>query len=417
MKERLITLLCACGSLVLFLTMFVHGENGNGGGETSRPTTAERGPNGYRAAQGWLEVERIRTRSLRDGFDTLTRVPGLAPTGNVLIVTVPTVTAFRTQELRPLGRWVGAGNTLVVLAALSDNPDWAAASGSLAAGDLALLTGLDFEPQRRTAREPAASSVSSEPSMGSVSSEPGYVVTSARRQVLIPNRGHAYFAGVREASAVSAFPSRSWTVKIPYDGFVFTLAHDAETGAGVLWTRPSGAGGIIVSGFGSLFTNRLLGTADNARLLANIIGANLGPGGAVLFDDIHQGLGSVYDPAKFWSDHRLHVTIFILCLLWLLWVLGTTRLRVPVLPETIPSEADLVRATGGFLARVLTPVAAGRRMIERGSALRALDRHASLAPADVRQLRLWCQRLNESKRVPLLRLHNLLVRINRQLNS
>src|SRR3989440_3312239 len=38
------------------------------------------------------------------------------------------------------------------------------------------------------------------------------------------------------------------------------------------------------SGFGSLFSNRALAGADNARLLANIVGASVRSRGALLFD-------------------------------------------------------------------------------------------------------------------------------------
>jgi len=61
-------------------------------------------------------------------------------------------------------------------------------------------------------------------------------------------------------------------------------------------------------------------------------------------------LGANYDPAKFYRDPRLHMTIGIGAALWLAWVLGATRLRVPVTRAPVPREAELVRATGGFLA-------------------------------------------------------------------
>ena len=50
-------------------------------------------------------------------------------------------------------------------------------------------------------------------------------------------------------------------MKVPYEGFVLALAHEQQSGEGALWTRPLGKGRIIVSGFGSLFTNRALGLA------------------------------------------------------------------------------------------------------------------------------------------------------------
>jgi hypothetical protein len=395
MRERLITLLCALGALVLFFTMFVQGGSGAGRSEIPRPTTANRDANGYRAALEWLNKEHIRAVSLRDRFDRLAQGADVAPTGNVLIVTLPTKTSFKTEEIRALDKWVREGNALLVLAALSDNPDWAHASGGMVSGDLNLLTGLQFETVRNHER-------------------------TLRRAALVANRPHAYFEGVREGLALSDYPSQPWVVKVPYDGFVFSLAHQGETGESVLWTRTSGNGSIVVSGLGSIFTNRAIGLADNGRLLANLVGVNLGPHGTVLFDDVHQGLGAVYDPSMFYQDRRLYVTAAIVSLLWLSWVLGATKLRAPVSRIVAPREAELIRATGGFLARVLTPASAARRMFDhflRRYSWDALDRHSRLAAVDVRQLKSWHADAGAARSVPLVRLHNLMVKIDRQLNS
>ncbi len=368
MKERLITLLCALGALALFFTMFLHKDGqGIGGKEIPRPTTEERGGNGYHAALEWLEAEHIRAVSLRERFDKLPRNKSLAATGNMLIVTLPATAMFKTEEFRPLDHWVRQGNTLLVLAALSDTPDWAHSFGGMTSGDLNLLTGLDFESARlrdsrlRTApRDPANKGKDVAARLADAVRQ----LTEPRRETLVPNRDHAYFTGVQQVVALSDYESQPWTVKVPYEGFVLALGRQRETGEGAFWTRPLGNGRIVVSGLGTLFTNRALGLADNGRFLSNIIGANLGPEGAVLFDDVHQGLGANYDPAKFYRDPRLHVTIGIIALLWLAWVLGGTTLRIPATRVPVPREAELVRATGGFLARVLMPAAAGRRMFD-----------------------------------------------------
>jgi len=171
--------------------------------------------------------------------------------------------------------------------------------------------------------------------------------------------------------------------------------------------------------------------ASRARLLANIVGASLGPGGAVLFDDEHQGLTTAYDPAKFYRDPRLYATLGVLIAVWLVWVLGGTRLRLPRGRAPAPREAELVRATGLFLARVLRPGAAARRMFElffgrlRACARRGdggpgppwdwLERHPRLARADVQQLKDWYAQAYSDGRVPLTRLHNLIVSTERRL--
>jgi hypothetical protein len=117
-----------------------------------------------------------------------------------------------------------------------------------------------------------------------------------------------------------------WSLRLPYDSFVLTLARDAR-GEGALFEQRLGKGYILLSAGGSLFTNRALGESDNARLFANIVSARLASNGVVLFDDLRQGLSASYNPARFYRDPRLYKTLFILVTLWLVWVAGSTRLR------------------------------------------------------------------------------------------
>ncbi|HUE48777.1 MAG TPA: DUF4350 domain-containing protein [Steroidobacteraceae bacterium] len=420
MRERLITLACALGALLLFAALFVRGE-GLDLRRVALPTTIERHGNGLLGAMSWLEAEGIRTLSLRERFDTLAKRRDLPRAGNLLIMTVPVATPFRPQEARALEHWIRAGNTLLVLAAMSDSPDWG--RGGLGVhNDLQLLTGLDFESVRISASPQNAAARLLEAARE---------LAQPQRGTLVPNRPHAYLRGVSRVIAWSDYPPQSWSVQLPRDGFVLALAHQSETGEGVLWMRPAGPGTIIVSGFGSLFSNRALADADNARLLANIVTATVRAEGAVLFDDEHQGLAAAYDPAKFYNDPRLYGTIGVLAVVWLTWVLGGTHLRLPAMRMPAPREAELVRATGGFLARVLRPAAAARRLFEhffRRLAARThrgaqgaglpwewLEHHPRLRRADVQQLRQWYAQAYSDRRVPLTRLHNLIVRTERQL--
>jgi hypothetical protein len=179
----------------------------------------------------------------------------------------------------------------------------------------------------------------------------------------------------------------------------------------------------------------------------------------VLFDDLHQGLGVAYDPVKFYSDRRLYETIGILAALWLCWVLGSTRLQLPALRGPAPREAELVQATGGFLARVVTPAAGAlglfehffRRVRERvplgggsggppigeaataavgrgdGTALLGrglssppwgfLEDHSGVTPTELHQLRGWYADARAGRRVPLDRLHNLIQKIHRHITA
>lgn len=440
MKERLITLICALGALALFVAMFVKREGALGArNEVPRPTTAERRGNGYHAATTWLDAEGIREISLRDRFDTLAKRKDLPRSGNLLIVTLPAATSFNTWEFIPLDRWIRAGNTLLILAALSDNPDWGSSQGGLASGDLNLLTGLEFETSltrdnRIRERAPRAPGGKAEVAPRARSArevaDAFRAFAEPRRSTLVPNRPHAYFDGVRNVVALSDYRQMTWTVKVPYEGFVLALARDQQRGEGVMWTRPLGAGRIIVSGFGSIFTNRAIGLGDNAKLLANIVGVTVGKHGAVLFDDLHQGLGAAYDPDKFYKDKRLYITLGVLLTLWFIWVLGSTRLRAPVSSWSTPREAELIRAAGGFFARALPSHAGARRLLDnffervnaRAGGRRndsvpwdVLERSPRVTPTDLDQLKTWYAEAHASRRVPLQRLQNLLVRIDRQM--
>ena len=427
MKERLVTLACALGALALFLAMFLHGDDAaQGRGDFASPTSAERRANGYHGVMVWLEEEHIRTISLRERFDTLTANRfGLPASGNLLMVTLPVTTAFRTEEFRPLDNWVRAGNTVLVLAALADEPDWAFAAGRPAFAELGLLSGLEFDLAR------GAKGDSSD--VGARIAATARAYSQPRRVELVPNGPHPYFNGVGTAVALSDYPAQVWDVKVPYDGFVLSLAHLRDTNDSALWARDLGKGRIIVSGLGSLFTNRALGLGNNARLLANIVGHAVDPQGAVLFDDLHQGLGSAYDPAKFYSDPRLYETVGIVAALWLCWILGSTKLQLPLSRPSVPREAELVQVTGGFLARVLTSDAGARglfdhffkRMVQRLPPGRArgsppwelLEAHPGVTPVEVRQLRDWYSKAHATRPVPLVRLHNLIRKIDRQITA
>lgn len=419
MRERLITLGCALAALAVFATLFFGGQGDER--RAVRPTTLEGHGDGLLAAATWLRAEGVRVVSLRERFDTLKKRGDLTATGNLLILTLPASVPYRLTEFRALDAWVRAGNSLLVLAALSDRPAWGR-MGLAFHADLQQLTGLDVRPARA---EPGAPRVA--PGAPRAAQE----LPEPQRGTLLPNKAHAYLRDVKSAVAWSDYRPQPWVVSVPHNGFVLSLAHERESGADVLWVGPLlSAGTVIVSGYGSLFSNRSLGLADNARLLGNIVQGTLGPHGAVLFDDEHQGLMAAYDPAKFYRDPRLYATLAVLAAVWLTWVLGGTQLRLATQRARAPREIELVRITGGFLARVLRPAAAARRMFELffarlgartsragndGPNWELLESSPRLARAEVQQLRDWYAAAYSEQRVPLVRLHNLLVHTERRL--
>ena len=450
MRERLTTLACALGALLLIGTLLLRGDT-LAARRASPPTTLEHSDNGLLGARTWLQGEGVRTLALRERFGTLLRQARLARSGNLLIVSLPAVTSFRSDEALALDRWVRDGNTLLVLAALRDRPGWAQYPFVMA-NDLQLLTELSLAPaleqqaERSPPRRPAAPSPadrrerrSRPPPDAKQRAERSAArltrlataLSSPELATLVPNRVHPYFTGVTRAEALSDYAPLGYSVAIPRDGFVLSLAHEKGNAEDAFWVRPRGEGTIIVSGFGSLFSNRALGRADNARLLANLIGASVAADGVVVFDDEHQGLSDTYDPARFYRDPRLYGTLAVIAAVWLSWVLGASRLHTPLVRTVAPREVELVRTTGLYLARVLRPAAAARRLLEQflqrvSTAVGAdaadparlwerLENHPRLSRAAVQQLREWHVAACANRNVPLVRLHNLIVRTERQL--
>jgi hypothetical protein len=447
MRDRVTTFGCALGALFLFGTLLFRGDT-LAARHAALPTSIERADNGLLGAASWLRGEGVRTLSLRERFVALPRHRELAASGNLLIVSLPADASYRTDEFVALDRWVRAGNTLLVLAALRDRPGWAQFPFVMS-NDLQQLTDLTLSP------EPLAGDTSAQPrprvpvaghgagaergadTQHHRAGEPERLVqltaelTSPELSTLVPNRPHPYFTAVARAVAVSDYAPLRYNVAIPREGFALSLAHESSSRADAFWIRTLGSGTVIVSGFGSLFSNRALGSADNARLLANVVGASVAADGTVVFDDEHQGLTDAYDPARFFRDRRLYATLAVIVAVWFTWVLGGTRLRMPQRRAAAPREAELVRTTGLFLARVLRPAAAARRMFVqflarvssaagRSAADPAaiwdwLENHPRLTRADVRELRAWQAAASADQRVSLLRLHNLMVRAERQL--
>ena len=244
---------------------------------------------------------------------------------------------------------------------------------------------------------------------------------------------------MRTLELASDYRSQEWSVRIPYDSFLLTLAR-TEAGEGVLFEQRVGEGYVLLSAGGSLFTNRALGRADNARLMSNIVRARVGEHGVVLFDDLRQGLSASYDPARFYRDPRLYTTLGILLALWLVWVLGSTRLRAPVIVQHDPSEAELVRRAGGLIARTVPAhhialrlfdhffagVARAARIARVDAAAPApereqlwswLERHAAILPQELDQLKAWYADAHAKRKLPLVALQNLLDHLGTRIHT
>jgi hypothetical protein len=426
MNDRLFTLLCAIGVFALFYGFFIGDAGRQDEDAASRPLSTEMRANGYRALRDWLLAEKIPVESLRHRYDWLNGTDSkLARTGNVLVISLPSYRAARYKEMHKLLEWVRAGNTVMVAAGLFDTPEWGVDSNDLL-GDLSRLAQLDFQIYRPKAAEPESAPDTIDgpvPQLGNGRLEQPVASHPHVRGA------HPLTAGVQSVSAVSEFPSYKFMAPSPVHGGVIEVMDDVDTKLPVMWVASIGAGTVVVSGYGSILTNKLIGSADNARLFANLIDWRLAPGGTVVFDDMHQGAASFYDADAFFHDARLHATFWWIIGVWFAWVMLRTRLRATPPRVTAPREIGFIRSIGNFFARTLEARTVAERLFAHlfndirrnlgwptnGEPVWPWLHGLSVVPsAEVLALEQMHARLASGRKVDLGRLQNLILHIRKQ---
>jgi Domain of unknown function (DUF4350) len=414
-KERLITLGLAMAALFLCYALFLPKpppENL----ALSRPLSTELGAAGYQAAWRWLNAEHVPVLSLRERFEHL---PAKAQqrTGNVLLTTLPHKLPVRPDEASRLDAWIEQGNTLVIAAALDDTPAWALEGEERLVRDVGRLARLKFD-----AIDAKPVDSKGEPAPKNLKSV--FKALSATRVISIEPRGtHPLLKDVHALQLNSDLPAARWAATPMDSSGALQVAQLADGGSAAVWIKPQKNGQIIVLGVAGLFSNRDLASADNAQLLANVVGWSLEPGGAVIFDDAHQGAVDYYDAKAFFKDPRLHHTLWWLVLLWFAFVLGIQRFRGHVSDKPIADVTAFVGGSGDFLASALTPATAGARLLanffnsihrrlgvrEDGSPVWDwLYSQAAVSPHEVEELQELQSRIESGRRFNLSHLQNLL---------
>jgi hypothetical protein len=424
MKERLLMLALAAGALAAFYVLFFP-KPVREPIERVLPLSNESGSEGYLAVWRWLGEQDIPAMSLRHRYD---RLPSLLaqPGGNLLLVTMPQRVPMRAAELADLMAWVERGNTLLIMTALCDQPLWSLGADPLLSERLQRITGLDFTPVQRKRPQTFV--------------DVAQALVRDRLEVR-PRGAHPLLADVSHITALSALPTRRWQVRAGTDS-TLALATLGEERDPALFLLRRGAGQIILSTVGSPFSNAAVALTDNARLLTNIIAWSRRPGGAVIFDDAHQGATAYYDGSAFFADARLHRTLGWIVLVWLAFVLGALPLRAAQNPWQPLDEAAYVEASARYFAAVVPPHEVAQRLIEdflheleerlklghdpslvRRSAQRTsgasvwewLETQAAVSPAQRLTLHDFYTSACAGKRVDLVRLLNQLAILRRNL--
>ena len=426
MKERLVTLGLALGALSLFYVLFLPKPE-PAGSPPSMPLSGDSRSSGYQAAWRWLEAQRIPVLALRDRYDVLNSPEAaFKPTGNVMFTTLPHALPVRPQEATQLDAWVARGNTLVVLAALDDTPLWALGDTKLVEA-VGRLTRLKFAVIKGEKSKDAAGGRPRDRKKSLSSMVTGLL--QSENVAIEPRGDHPLMADVHSVQVVSELPASRWRATPMDRAAVLQIGQIADNADPAVWLRREGRGEIITFAVASIFGNQAIGERDNARLLSNLVGWSLN-GGAVIFDDAHQGSVSYYDAKAFFRDPRLHRTLGWIVFLWFVFVLGVQRLRLRPRDWNPTDITAFVAVSGEFLASTLPPGAVGTRLFENffnvirrrigltpdGSPVwEWLSAQAGAAPAEVAQLRRLHQRIQAGRRVDLTRLQSILSQLQGKL--
>jgi len=410
LKERLTTLLLAGAALALFWVLFFPKPQ-TSAPELSKPLSQDSGSAGYLGLWRWLQGARTPIAQLRQPYKQLLQrgtLPGA--TGNLLIVTLPMLEPADASEFSQLETWIQRGNTVVVLAALDDTPGWAVSSGGSIVDELERLARvhMDAVSGSPTARRSLQSLLTPE------------------HPDLMPIGRQPLFDGVKTLATSSEYAASHW-LAVPVDASpLLEVARRADTREVAMWLKSEGSGRLLISAYAGLFSNERLGHADNARLFSNLVGNALAGNGRVIFDDAHQGVVDYYDPKAFYADARLHYTLLWILLLWLLFVLGAQRLRAAGDAQRPIDDTAMLETSAGFLANMLSPAAAARRLIELFfNTLRQrlakpqdgqplwewLEAHARVRSTDLDELKRLYQRAYTDQRIDLMQLQSLLLQL------
>lgn len=402
MNDRVVTAAGALAALLLVFGLFYEPETEP---PVSKPTSIEAEPNGYLGLARWLASQQVPVVSFQERLTNLFEA-NLSPSGNLLITTMPHELPIGVEELSALKDWVGVGNTLVVMAALDDTPDWSLLNESDAF--------LDEVEGLSNTRFEAATDAEDEPLLiGEFNATT--VVT------LLPDLEHPLMDGVVSLAGTTDSVASVW---IPTEDAIVAgvaFAREATTNIDAAWEIPLLDGRIIFMASGTLLSNRALGSADNRGFVANLVRWHVAPGGAVIFDDMHQGLSTLYDPDAFYQDSRVGVTLLFILAFWFIYMVGThNRMTSVVQRPTEPQQGDFVTAVGGFMARKLNPIDAGLMLLDNWfSEIRSHSRlganqlpwqqlvaNPTVDPQLVATLESTHKRLREGNKVDLAKLHN-----------
>ena len=429
MNDRAITLAGGLISVVLIIGLLLPPDH-PAPNDISLPTSEDRGTLGLYGLKTWLENNGVPVKRLRTRYQSLLLDPDLADSGNMIIITQPAITTPNRAELDVLTEWLSEGNYALILTARQDMPDWVKTRISQNQPVLAALK-LEFETLKdKKSGSATDNKVRKDLSMARA------VLTGEDRQpsMLLPALDHPLLKGIKSLSSHRSviFDQQAIVLRGATGGrYTLPLLSRKKAQGFAFWSFRQGKGGGWVSSQPDLFGNITLGRDDNARFFNNLINRALSEQGAVIFDDMHLGLSDLYDADNFFHDPRLHNTLWIMGLFWLIYLLGYSNRLAPVKPSVYHSTAiEFVEAMAGYFARRIKPVNISRKLLERFNtevrhfyrqphsqipAIALLRRHSPVSEKAISALDTLTQKVERGKAVNLIQLTRTIDRIKRMM--
>lgn len=359
MKERLVTFVAALAALLVSFIILSPPRAPNAD-DLSLPTTEDSGVNGLKGVKVWLENAGLAVHSLRKRYPSLLDDSQFAPTGNILIVSLPHFHQALASEWQALATWIGRGNSLLLLTHPYNPPSWRRSEGCIVCEAVQLLDELGWQLSQSGAEQSALSvDLGNDLKQGLQRFRGRLQTMMSRPTELDPLSTLATMAGIEnlESQMKPRLLHNRWQLSTIGDQMALRLfAVGGEAGQTVLWQIGSGRGQVFLSLAGDILSNEMVGRAGNARWLKNMLSQALSENGRIIFDDYHFGLSDLYDPDQFFSDDRLHRTLGLILLFWFLYVLGDSNRLAPVRASIVrASVKDTVEAMTGFFAARLEP--------------------------------------------------------------
>ncbi len=426
MKERLITLggaLLAIYAIYLLLLPKPQPELE----PLSLPTTEDRGNNGIAVAYQLLKQSGIPTYTLRHRYTSLYAAAELPEQGNLLIVSLPLRINSRTWEEQQLQNWVNEGNSILLLSTLSDDPEWNPLK-YISINRFVSLFGFSFD---KIEHEPPETS--EEPESDNRKDDNKNKKDKQNTYSLEPVPRFTLTRGINKIEVTNHQLSMHYWDIYGQEGVRSTrpILNDPGTNSPAMWLARSGSGKVYISRYSRLFSNASLEKHDNARFLINLLQHTLSESGYVIFDDMHQGLSELYNPDAFFSDNRLHNTLWFIFALWFIYVLGHTNRLQPVREQASKMRlVDNIRGIAHFMARRLHRSAVARRMFlhffnelrrylgmqRNGEPVwNELSNYQQLTQSELTQLKNYYDQAQRQQSVNLVRLGQLINTIRKKL--